>query len=123
MAKILVIDDQESMRSIISQMLRDKGHQVTTADDGEEGLKLFEQEAAAYDLVLADVNMPGLDGFELLRTIKSKHPRKPVILLTGVNEDAAQYMGKEHKADGVIKKPFQVEETVKQIEKVISGRQ
>jgi len=120
MAKILVIDDQESMRSIISQMLRDKGHQVTTADDGEQGLELFKQDT--YDLVLADVNMPGIDGFELLRTVKSDHPTTPVILLTGVNEDAAQYVGKEYKADGVIKKPFQIEDTVKEIEKVISGR-
>jgi two-component system response regulator PilR (NtrC family)/two-component system response regulator HydG len=121
MANILVIDDQPSMRSFISQMLKDKGHQVSTAGDGEEGLKLFDQDPGSFDLVLADVNMPKIDGFEFLKEVKSNHPRTPVILLTGVNEDAAKYVGKEYKADGVIKKPFKVEETLAEIEKVISG--
>jgi len=104
MAKhILVIDDQESMRSIISQMLKDKGYQVTTANDGEEGLNLFNQNPESFSLVLADVNMPKTDGFEFLKKVKSDHPKTPVILLTGVNEDVAKFMGKEYKADGVIK--------------------
>jgi len=121
MAHILVIDDQASMRSFISQMLKDKGYQVSTAGNGEEGLKLFNQDPESFDLVLADVNMPKIDGFEFLKEVKSNHPQTPVILVTGVNEDAANYVGKEYKADGVIEKPFKVEETLAEIEKVISG--
>lgn len=122
-AHILVIDDQESMRSIISQMLKNKGFQVSTANDGEEGLNLFNQNPESFSLVLADVNMPKIDGFEFLKRVKSDHPKTPVILLTGVNEDIAKYVGKEYKADGVIKKPFKVEETLAEIEKVIAGSQ
>lgn len=121
MAHILVIDDQESMRSIISQMLKDKGHAVTTANDGEEGLNLFNQDPASFNLILADVNMPRIDGFEFLKEVKSAHPQTPVILITGINEDAAKYMGKEYRADGVIKKPFKVEAVLAEIEKIISG--
>ncbi len=120
-AHILVIDDQESMRSIISQMLKNKGFQVSTANDGEEGLNLFNQNPGSFSLVLADVNMPKIDGFEFLKKVKSSHPQTPVILLTGVNEDIAEYVGKEYKADGVIKKPFKVEETLAEIQKVIEG--
>lgn len=122
-AHVLVIDDQQSMRSIIGQMLKDKGYQVTTANDGEEGLNLFNQNPESFSLVLADVNLPKIDGFEFLKKVKSDHPKTPVILLTGVNEDVAKFMGKEYKADGVIKKPFKVEETLEVIEKVIAGSQ
>ncbi|MFC1568160.1 response regulator transcription factor [Candidatus Margulisiibacteriota bacterium] len=117
--RILVIDDQESMRSIISQMLKDKGHQVLAAADGEEGLKLFDQKPEMIDLVLADVNMPKKDGFEVLKAIKSNRPQTPVILMTGTNQDMAQYFGKEFKADGVINKPFVVAEVIKTIEKLL----
>ncbi len=120
MAYILVIDDQASMRSILSQMLKDQGHEVSTANEGKEGLELFNQNPESFALVLADVNMPGMDGFEFLKEVKSSHPQTPVILLTGVNEDVAKYMGREYKADGVIKKPFKVEETLSVIEKILS---
>jgi two-component system alkaline phosphatase synthesis response regulator PhoP len=118
--RILVIDDQESMRSIISQMLKDKGYAVVAAADGEEGLKLFSQKPELIDLVIADVNMPKKDGFEVLRTIKSSRPQTPVILMTGANEDMAKYFGKEFKADGIINKPFAVEETLNTIEKFLN---
>jgi DNA-binding response OmpR family regulator len=117
--KILVIDDQESMRSIISQMLKDQGHEVAAAADGEEGLKLFDQDPQNFALVIADVNMPKKDGFEVLKTIKAGHPSTPVILMTGTNEAMADYFGREFKADGVINKPFVVEEALKVIGKLL----
>ena len=115
---VLVIDDQDSMRGIICQMLKDKGYQVSNASNGEEGLAIFKKNPQSYDLVLADVNMPKIDGFELLKIIKSSFPNKPVILLTGVDENVAKVVGEEYKADGIIKKPFQVEDALKTIEKI-----
>ncbi|MBU0672857.1 MAG: response regulator [Candidatus Margulisbacteria bacterium] len=85
MKHVLVIDDQESMLSITSQMLKDQGYQVTTAGDGEEGLRLFESNPATFNLVMCDVNMPKVNGFEVLNKIKSNRPKLPVILLTGTN--------------------------------------
>jgi len=118
---ILVIDDQESMRNIISQMLKDKGYKVTTASDGEEGLNLFNQNPQKFNLVLADVNMPKIDGFELLKKVKSTHPQTPVIFMTGVNENAAKIVGGEYNAEGIIKKPFKVEEALEVIGKIIKA--
>lgn len=121
MAKhILVIDDQESMRSIIGQMLKDKGFEVSAASDGEEGLALFNKNPEAIDLILADINMPKIDGFEFLKKVKHRSPASPVIFLTGVNEDVAKMVGGEHNVDGVIKKPFQVEEVLAVIKKSLS---
>ena len=121
MAHILVIDDQDSMRSIISQMLEDKGHQVATAEDGEQGLKIFETTPAAFDLIMCDVNMPKLDGFEFLQKVKKDHPQTPVILLTGTNPDMAQYIGKEYKANAILKKPFIVDEVMEIVGKLLKG--
>jgi len=121
MAKhILVIDDQESARKIISQMLADKGYQVTLAADGEEGLRFFNLNPEAFDLILADVNMPKIDGFEFLKKVKHRSPASPVVFLTGVNEDVVKIIGKEYKVDGIIKKPFQVEATLEIIEKLLN---
>ncbi|MFH1347540.1 MAG: response regulator [Candidatus Margulisiibacteriota bacterium] len=121
MAHVLVIDDQESMRSIISQMLKDNGHQVTTAEDGEEGLRIFEGNPSSFNLVMCDVNMPKIDGFEFLKRVKSSHPKSAVILLTGTNEDIARYVGKEYKADAILKKPFVVEDVMQIVEMVIAS--
>jgi DNA-binding response OmpR family regulator len=118
---VLIIDDQESMRSIIAQMLRDHGFQVSTAGDGQEGLHLFEQDPASFNLILVDVNMPTIDGIQFLKLIKAKNPKMPVILITAMNEEVVAVLGKEYKADGVIKKPFLVDEAVKTIERVIAG--
>ena len=123
MAHVLVIDDQESMRAITSQVLKDQGYKVTTAGDGEEALKIFEKDPSVFNLIIADVNMPKIDGFEFLKTVKNKYPKFPVILLTGTNEDAAQYVGKEYKADAVLKKPFVVDDVLQVVSKITSSNQ
>ncbi|MFC1511247.1 response regulator transcription factor [Candidatus Margulisiibacteriota bacterium] len=120
MAKhILVIDDQESMRNIVAQMLRNEGYQVSEADNGQAGLRLFVQNKYAFDLILADVNMPKIDGFEFLKKVKTLSPNSPVIFLTGINEEVAKTVGTEYKVDGIIKKPFVVEEALAVIQKAL----
>ena len=121
MAHVLVIDDQESMRSIISQMLEDKGHRVATAEDGEEGLRIFEENPSSFNLIMCDINMPKIDGFEFLKKVKTDHPKLPVILLTGTNPDVAEYVGKEYKADAILKKPFIVEDVMQMVEAIIAS--
>ena len=74
MAKILVADDQESMRFIISSLLQEKGHAVTTAEDGQQAFDLLQKEN--FDLVVADVNMPQLNGLEFLKQVREKNRNK-----------------------------------------------
>ena len=119
---ILVIDDQESMRSIIGQMLTGAGYQVTSADDGEKGLMLFSQNPKSFHLILADINMPKIDGFQFLKQVKLGHPAIPVIFLTGINEEVAKIVGEEYHVDGIIEKPFKVEEALLVIENVLNPK-
>ena len=121
MANILIVDDQESTRNFTQGMLSERGHQVMIANDGAEALQLFEQNPKLYNLIVADVNMPKIDGFEFLKRVKTAHPDIPVIFLTGMNEDVVKVVGKEYKVDAIIKKPFMVEEALKVIEEVIAN--
>lgn len=79
--RILVVDDDADLRNIFSKMLRLFGLEVTSAGNGFEGLNLFLK--GAYDLVLTDLEMPGMDGWTLSRLIKEKSPGRPVIMMTG----------------------------------------
>ncbi|OGB88124.1 hypothetical protein A3H09_00335 [Candidatus Falkowbacteria bacterium RIFCSPLOWO2_12_FULL_45_13] len=117
--RILVIDDQESMLNIVAQMLRNKGFEVSTALNGEEGFNVFIQDPNSFNLILADVNMPKLDGFEFLKKIKSKYKLPPVIFVTGMNEDVIKVVGEEYKVDGIINKPFVVEDALEVINEAL----
>jgi len=81
MLKVLFIDDEEGIRKIFSILLRKEGYQVFTAESGEEGLKIFEQEIPP--IVITDIKMPGMDGIEVLRRIKGINLGAEVIIITG----------------------------------------
>jgi len=78
--KILVVDDEEVLRNLAKEVLFEEGYQITLADSGEQALEFMKQEA--FDLVIADFKMPGIDGMELLKKIKEKDEEIQVILLT-----------------------------------------
>ena len=82
MARVLLIDDDSSLREVVKFILTDAGHEVLEAADGDEGVRLFEAEAP--DLVLTDMRMPGRDGLEILRFVQTHEtlPGVPVIILT-----------------------------------------
>ena len=79
--KILVADDEEMIRDLLSRVLSQEGYQVTCAADGQEAVKLMRKER--YDLVIADLVMPRVNGVELLRKAKEIDPTCPVIVITG----------------------------------------
>ena len=81
MAKILVIDDAPNVRSSLNMLLRKKGYDVLLADNGWNGLELYRQEHP--DAILLDLRMPGLDGIEVLKEIRSSDLKQPVIISTG----------------------------------------
>jgi signal transduction histidine kinase/FixJ family two-component response regulator len=80
-ATILLVDDEEGIRTVLGIALADSGYSVLTADSGEQGLQLFRQHRPA--IVLSDIKMPGMDGIELLRCIKAESPDTEVIMITG----------------------------------------
>ncbi len=103
--KILVVDDSPTQLSIMCAPFKENGFQVITANDGEEALTVV----ASEDLVLVvlDVIMPKLNGFQACRKIKSMKPDLPIILLTSKNQKSDEFWGKKQGADAYMTKPFE----------------
>jgi CheY-like chemotaxis protein len=107
-ARILVIDDDESVRNILSQMLRAKGYQAEVASGGEEGIERFKKEK--FDLVFTDLGMPGISGWEVGKTIKSLNPKVPIAMITGWGVELNREKMNESGIDLVVPKPFNFEQ-------------
>lgn len=103
MNRILIIDDEEQIRNILRIYLVKEGYEVTEAEDGEEGLKIFYEKP--FDLILLDVMLPKKDGWSILREIK-KYTKIPVIMLTARDEIEDEIFGFEIGADDYVTKPF-----------------
>ena len=84
MKKILLVDDEEGIQMLYREELEDEGYEVISAYTGEEGLQKFKDESP--DLVILDIQMPGMNGIETLRQMKMHNPDLPVILSTAYNE-------------------------------------
>lgn len=118
MAKILVADDQASMRLIISNMLKEKGHTVVEAEDGLSAYNRLKQDS--FDLVVADVNMPKMNGLEFLKKVKAEKPSAKVIFVTGMLEETVKLGAENFGLDGLIIKPFEKSDALETIEKVLN---
>src|SRR5688500_15894745 len=104
MARILVIDDDHDLLDMLSLALEDAGHEVVTAKDGLTGMRKAEQ--AEPELVVSDVNMPGVDGFTLCRRLRERGFTAPIVLLTARDGEIDQALGLELGADDYVIKPF-----------------
>ena len=113
--KILVVDDDTNICELLRLYLTKEGYQVTTANDGEEGLDKFNQ--VKPDMVLLDVMMPKMDGLEVCRRIR-KLGNTPVMMLTAKGETFDKVLGLELGADDYITKPFEPKEMVARIKAV-----
>ena len=106
--KILVVDDEQSMREFLDIMLKKEEYRVTLASNGEEVLKLIEKDI--FDLILMDIRMPRMDGITVLKKMKTLSPETIVIMITAyASADTAIKAMKEGAYD-YITKPFKVEE-------------
>ncbi len=103
MAKVLVVDDEASIVNIISYNLKKEGYEVITAEDGEAGLELAMNENP--DLILLDIMMPKMDGYEVCRKIREKS-NVPIIMLTARADEVDKVIGLEMGADDYVTKPF-----------------
>jgi two-component system response regulator PilR (NtrC family) len=109
-ARILVVDDERGMRDFLSIMLRQDGHEVTSARDGLEALQRIK--AGGLDLVITDLKLPGADGLEVLKVSRKFMPTVQVVMITAfaTTENAIEAM--KLGAYDYILKPFKVEEVV-----------
>ena len=106
--RILVVDDDENIREILKDTLTMAGHHSVLASSGEEALKLFyEQE---FDLVLTDLGMPGISGWELNKRIKQVHPEIPVVIISGWGAQLNEEEIKTSQVNLVLPKPFTLDQ-------------
>lgn len=104
MARILLIDDDPNLLDMLALSLEDAGHEVVTAADGRAGLRSAEQ--PGVDLVVSDVNMPGIDGFTLCRRLRAQRFTAPIVLLTARDGEIDEALGLDLGADDYVVKPF-----------------
>ncbi|HET9575925.1 MAG TPA: sigma-54 dependent transcriptional regulator, partial [Nitrospira sp.] len=114
---ILVIDDDVDMREMIHDMLKDRGHQVTTAGSGQEALKLLGE--GDYAVVLSDLRMKGMQGIELLTEIKKTFPDISVILMTAFGSVETAVEAMKHGASDYLAKPVKKDELIRVVERVL----
>jgi DNA-binding response OmpR family regulator len=119
---ILLAEDDEDLRSILSQYLEINGFSILQAENGQAGLEIFKKEHV--DVCILDIMMPFVDGFELARLIRKSDPEIPVIFLTARNQKADKIKGLKLGADDYLTKPFEVEELILRIRNILrrSGR-
>ena len=116
--KILVVDDESRMRKLIKDFLMQKGYQILEAGDGEEALKVFEENENKIQLILLDVMMPKLDGWSVLRQIRQTS-KVPIIMLTARGEEQDELFGFELGVDEYISKPFSPKILVARVEAIL----
>src|ERR1035437_9933706 len=120
MARILVVEDEPTVSDVVVRYLRRDGHQVESANDGTEGLRMAL--TRQFDLIVLDVMLPGLDGLEVCRRLRAVR-QTPVIMLTARDEDGDAILGLGLGADDYVRKPFSPPELMARIKAVLRRRQ
>lgn len=115
---ILIVDDEQRMRSLIKDFLKQKNYSTLEAADGEEALKVFEENRNKIKLILLDVMMPKLDGWSVLRQIRQTS-NVPIIMLTARGEEQDELFGFELGVDEYIPKPFSPKILVARVEAIL----
>ncbi|AOW78894.1 Fis family transcriptional regulator [Colwellia sp. PAMC 20917] len=119
MTKVLVVDDSNSIRNMVSFTLKSAGYEATEAVDGLEGLN--KGKAGSFDLVISDVNMPNMDGITLCKELRQLPQFKftPILMLTTESSTEMKMRGKTAGATGWLVKPFNPEKLLATIKRVV----
>ncbi len=119
--KILIVEDEVDFRELLLHVLTEKGYRVSAAGNGEDGLRLYSE--GAPDLVLLDVHLPDMSGFEICRKIRAEGPRPetPILICTVRSEVAPVAEGLSSGATDYVLKPFQVSDLLERIQTALSG--
>jgi DNA-binding NtrC family response regulator len=119
--RLLVIDDNQEILEALCDFLSKKNYDITSANNGLEGLKYLENEKQRFDAVITDLIMPDISGVALISIIKKRYPATPVIAITGWGEHP-EALATEAEADHVLEKPFDLSELEKSLKKLLSSK-
>ena len=101
---VLIVDDDKAVQTMLYKVIRSNGLEADTASGGQEALSLTENRK--YDLILLDINMHGMDGFEVIQRLRSRGVKTPIIIVSGRQEDYDTLYGLDIGADDYVTKPF-----------------
>ncbi|MGM4895500.1 response regulator [Tardiphaga sp. 839_C3_N1_4] len=108
MARILIADDEESMRLLVGRAIAMDGHEIVTAEDGAEALEILNEQGGAFDLLLTDIKMPIMDGIALALAVARDFPDLTILLMTGYADQRERATGLNAIVHDVVTKPFSV---------------
>ena len=120
--KVLVVDDDYALRSLLAKELEEVSFEVRAAEDGDEAIQLVRSESEkgqGFDVILLDIKMPKVDGFEVLKYARAKIPQTKVIMVTGYAEVKNAIESFRLGASNIISKPFDLDEVVVSIERAL----
>ncbi|MHB1627053.1 MAG: response regulator [Bacilli bacterium] len=115
--RVLVVDDEESIRTLVEYNLRQAGYDVLVAEDGQTALSIVAQRGV--DLLILDLMLPGLNGLELCKRLRQEQSQIPIIMLTARGEEIDRVLGLEMGADDYVTKPFSPRELVARVRAVL----
>ena len=108
MPRVLIADDEDSMRSLVSRAIAMDGHETVIAEDGAEALEILMREDGAFDLLLTDIKMPVMDGIALALSAARDFPDLTILLMTGFADQRERASGLNAIVHDVVTKPFSV---------------
>jgi DNA-binding NtrC family response regulator len=117
-SSVLVVDDEDALRTVLSNELTNEGYDVTSAADGDDAVGVLQKNA--FDLILLDIKMPRMNGFEVLKFVKENHPSTKVVMLTGFADLKNAIESKKLGADDFVSKPYDLVDLLTTIERVLS---
>jgi CheY-like chemotaxis protein len=119
--KVLVVDDDAVVGRSINRVLSGEGYQVRETLSGSEALEELDHQQ--YDLVFADIRMPGMDGLEMTSRVKKSHPEVPVVIITGFGTEAGERKARELGVAGFLRKPLTPEMIIENAERALRERE
>jgi CheY-like chemotaxis protein len=122
MSRVLIVDDEDSMRLLVARAIAMDGHDITTASDGAEALEILGNAGSDFDLLLTDIQMPVMDGIALALAAARDFPQLTILLMTGYAEQRERASGLNAIAHDVISKPFSVADIRTAVADALSAR-
>ena len=121
MASILIVEDDDSVRTFTARALGAAGHTVDTAEDGEAGLERLGAQGTSYDLVLSDIRMPVMDGIEMAQQAARIYPGLKILLMTGYAEQRERAADLSAIIVDVVQKPFSLADIRRSVERALAA--
>lgn len=123
MSRVLIVDDEDSMRMLVARAIAMDGHEIVTATDGAEALEILGSEQGIFDLLLTDIQMPVMDGIALALAAARDFPELTILLMTGFADQRERMRGLDALVHDVIAKPFSVEQIKGTVREALVVRQ